>query len=170
MPGTDDRPISLVWIDSRMATIVRWVDGDPVVERVESDVPVHHRGGMHVRHDPAIRPGGGGGTAATSDEPRRLQHLATFLARVAARVPEGDLELIGPGVVHERLAAIVRAADPLGERRISIAASARLSERQLVARLRRLAGHEPPRGRPDRRGHGPGSRRALATRTTPSPI
>lgn len=166
MRASDDRQITVVWIDSRRATIVRWVDDEAVVERLVSDVPVHHRGGMHVRHDPAIRPGGGGGTAATSDEPRRLEHLARFLREVVDRLPEGDLELIGPGTVHEHLASVVRAADRAGSRQVTVAASPRLTERQLIARLRRLAGHEPRRR--ERRGPGPTSQRALAAPATPS--
>jgi hypothetical protein len=167
MRATDDRHVCVVWIDSRAATIVRLVDGSAVIERLVSDVPVHHRGGMHVRHDPAIRPGGGGGTAATSDEPRRLEHLARFLRDVAERLPDGDLELIGPGTVHEHLASTVRAADRAGHRRISEAPSAPLTDRQLVARMLRLSGHEPRR-RGDRGGPAPTGQRALGRRTTPS--
>jgi hypothetical protein len=166
MRASDDRPVTVVWIDSRTAAIARWVDDQAVVERLESDVPVHHRGGMHVRHDPGIRPGGGGGTAATSDEPRRHEHLAQFLRDVVARLPEGDLELIGPGTVHEHLASVVRAADRAGTRQVSVASSTRLTERQLIARLRRLSGLEPRRR--ERRGHGPTSQRALASPTRPS--
>lgn len=142
---THDRPVTLVWIDAREARIVRWVDDAAQVERVESDVPSHRKSSVHVRHDPSIRPGGGGGMAATAGEPRRLEHLARFLETVAARLPDGDLELIGPGTTHEHLAKVVRDADPRGARHIETAASARRTERQLVARLRQLAGHEPRR-------------------------
>ena len=145
-----ERPVTLVWIDAREARIVRWVDDAATVERVESDVPSHRSSSGHVRHDPSIRPGGGGGTAATSGEPRRLEHLARFLDTVAGRLPEGDLELIGPGTTHERLATVVRQADPLGTRHIRVAASPQRTERQLIAELRRLAGHAPRRRTLDR--------------------
>lgn len=147
---TTDRPVTLVWIDAREARIVRWVDDAAKIERLESDVPSHRQSSGHVRHDPSIRPGGGGGTAATSGEPRRLEHLARFLDIVAGHLPEGDLELIGPGTVHERLATVVRDADPLGTRRVRVAASPPRTERQLIAELRRLAGHEPRRRNLDR--------------------
>lgn len=140
-----DRPVTLVWIDAREARIVRWVDDAAQVERIESDVPSHRKSSGHVRHDPSIRPGGGGGTAATAGEPRRLEHLTRFLETVAARLPDGDLELIGPGTTHEHLAQVVRDADRRGARHIETAASAPRTERQLVARLRQLAGHEPRR-------------------------
>lgn len=142
---TQERPVTLVWIDAREARIVRWVHDAAVVERLESDVPAHRHSSGHVRHDPSIRPGGGGGSAATSGEPRRLEHLARFLETVAARVPDGDLELIGPGTTHEKLAGVVREADPRGLRHVDTVASAPRTNRQLVARLRRLVGHEPRR-------------------------
>ena len=140
-----NRPVTLVWIDAREARIVSWVDDAAVIERLESDVPAHRRSAGHVRHDPSIRPGGGGGTAATAGEPRRLEHLARFLEAVASHVPDGDLELIGPGTTHEKLAGIVLHADRQGLRRVSTAASAPRTDRQLVAQLRRLVGHEPRR-------------------------
>lgn len=151
-----ERPVTLVWIDAREAVIVRWMDDAPHVERLESDVPAHRKSSGHVRHDPSIRPGGGGGSAATSGEPRRLEHLARFLDAVAARVPEGDLELIGPGTVHEHLAQVVRAADVRGLRHVTTDPSAPLTHRQLVARLRHVVGHEARRRSPGARG-----RRAL---------
>ncbi|MBI2781373.1 MAG: hypothetical protein HYX55_06215 [Chloroflexi bacterium] len=142
---THERLVTLVWIDAREARIVRWADESAHVERLESDVPSHRQSSGQVRHDPRVRPGGGGGSAATSGEPRRLEHLARFLEAVADRVPDGDLQLIGPGTVHEHLARVVRDADPRGIRHIETAASAPLTDRQLIARLRRLVGHEPRR-------------------------
>lgn len=142
---THDRPVTLVWIDAREARIVRWVDDAATIERLESDVPSHRKSSGHVRHDPSIRPGGGGGSAATAGEPRRLEHLARFLDAVAERLPEGDLELIGPGTTHERLATVMRDADARGTRQITVAASPPRTDRQLIAELRHLAGHEPRR-------------------------
>lgn len=146
-----DRPVTLVWIDAREARIVRWVDDAAQVEHLVSDVPSHRHSSGHVRHDPSIRPGGGGGTAATSGEPRRLERLARFLEAVAARLPDGDLELVGPGTTHEHLASLVRAGDPRGTRRIETAASDQRTERQLIARARHLAGHDPRRRNVDQR-------------------
>jgi hypothetical protein len=151
-----ERPVTLVWIDAREALIVRWIDDAPKVERLESRVPAHRSSAGHVRYDPSIRPGGGGGAAATSGDPRRLEHLARFLDSVAARLPEDDLELIGPGTVHEHLAQVVRAAGGRPGRGISTSPSGPLTEPQLVARLRHLTGHDPRRG-----GPGPRGRRAL---------
>lgn len=147
---THDGSVTLVWIDAREARIVRWLDDAATVEHLVSDVPSHRRSGGHVRYDPSIRPGGGGGSAATAGEPRRLEHLARFLETVAGRLPAGDLEFIGPGTTHERLAAVVREADPLGTRHVHVAASPPRTERQLIAELRRLAGHEARRRNPDR--------------------
>lgn len=153
------RDVTLVWVDAREALIARWVDDAAHLDRIESDVPAHRQSAGHVRHDPALRPGGGGGTAATSGEPHRLEHLARFLDTVAGRLPDGDLEIIGPGTVHEHLAQVVRAADAQGIRHVTTTQSARLTNGQLVARLRHLVGHDPRRRSP-----GPRGRRALAGR------
>jgi hypothetical protein len=155
------RPVTLVWIDAREALIVRWVDDAARIERIESDVPDHRRSTGHVAHDPMIRPGGGGGSAATAGEPRRNQHMRGYLAKVVQRLPEGDLVLTGPGTTHEHLAQVVRAADPIGMRRIETVTSARRTERQLVARLRELVGRAPRR----RGGPGPTGRKTLVRRS-----
>lgn len=154
------RPAALVWIDAREAIIVAWADGQARVVRVESAVPAHHRSTGHVRHDPSIRHGGGGPQRA--DEPHRHEHLAQFMREVEAGLPAGnDLYLIGPGAVHERLADRVREHDRRSgcARTVRCETSARHTDRQLVALLRRRAG-SPAR----RRTVGPESPRQRATR------
>jgi hypothetical protein len=142
-------PTTLVWIDARGATIVRWRDGEVDLEQLESGVPAHHRSTGHVRHDPSFRHGGGG-PAQTADEPRRLEHLARFIDRVSARLPADDAILIlGPGTVRERLEHHLREADEQHGRTrpISGASSGQLTLAQLVARLRHAIGDDPPRRR-----------------------
>jgi hypothetical protein len=141
---------SLVWIDAAEATIVQLHGSRAVIERVESDVPAHHRSTGHVRHDPSVRHGGGGGSPQTADEPHRLEHLRHFVAEIAGRLePHDELLILGPGTVHERLARLVIEADErLGRRReVSCEVSPRLTDRQLIARLRQLAGVEARRRR-----------------------
>jgi hypothetical protein len=148
-PDAVRRSWAVVWIDSQEATIGRWVEGRPRIERIHSDVPAHHRATGHVRHDPATRHGGGGSAPQTAGDPRRLEHLARYLDVVARRLPEDeDLEILGPGTVREHLEHLVREADAhhRRERAIVCGASEPLSERQLIARLRRLVGADPVRG------------------------
>ena len=136
--------MTLVWIDSWEAIVVRSTDAAPVLERVESDVPAHHRSTGHVRHDAAVRHGGGG-PAQTADEPRRLEHLERFVEQVSLRLPaDHDLVLIGPGTVREHLEQRIGADDVHHHRTRTITCepSDRLTDRQLVARLRSLAGTE----------------------------
>jgi hypothetical protein len=143
---TLDRPRTLVWIDSREAVIVRWHDGDVRLERMESEVPAHHKATGHVRHDPTFRHGGGG--PQTAGEPHRLEHLKRFIDQVANRLTPGDsLLILGPGVVHERLARHVAGSDAHRRRHREIAceASRPITDRQLVARLRMFAGVEARR-------------------------
>lgn len=165
----DAPPSTMVWIDAEAAAIVRLRGGRAGIERVASEVPPHHRATGHVRHDPAIRHGGGGGSPQTAGEPRRLEHLKRFVLDVADRVGTvDDLLILGHGTVHERLARHLAESDANHGRRRAIICevSPRLTDRQLIARLRRFAGVEPRRqtvgasrwsqpsaGRPSGRAH-----------------
>jgi hypothetical protein len=149
-PTMDDeprRPSTLVWIDSREAIIVRWLDGEARLIRVESEVPAHHRATGHVRHDPAVRHGGGG-VPQTAGEPHRLEHLNRFVVQVANQLhPGDDVLILGPGTVRERLERHLADTDAHHGRHRNIAceASASLTDRQLIARLRAFAGAETRR-------------------------
>jgi hypothetical protein len=150
MPGPDmgrtapdgvPRPGTLVWIDAREAVIVRLEGVRAALERVESDVPAHHRSTGHVRHDPGVRHGGGG-SPQTAGEPRRLEHLGRFVEQIVNRLAPDDLLILGPGTVREQLERRVREIDEGHgrSRHISCQAASRLTDRQLVARLRHEAG------------------------------
>ncbi len=139
-------PVTLVWIDAAEARIVRLRGDQTRLERVESEVPAHHRATGHVRHDPAVRHGGGGPQAA--GEPHRIEHLNRFVGDIANRLAADDnLLILGPGAVHERLARHLSDSDGRHGRQREIACqkSQRLTDRQLQARLRRFAGVEPRR-------------------------
>jgi hypothetical protein len=143
----DHRPSTLVWIDAREAVIIRLRSGGARIERVESEVPAHHRATGHVRHDPAVRHGGGG-SPQSAGEPHRIEHLNRFVGDIANRlVTSDDLLILGPGTVHERLARQLSERDGLHGpiRDIASEASPPLTDRQLIARLRRFAGAEPRR-------------------------
>jgi hypothetical protein len=139
-------PSTLVWIDAREAVIVRW-SGDAVeVERLRSDVPAHRHATGHVRYDPAVRHGGG--RPQTAGEPHRLEHLKRFVELVADRADtDDDLLIVGPGVVHERLARRVRDLDRSHDRTriVSCRTAGPATDRQLIARLRLFAGAAPRR-------------------------
>ncbi len=137
---------TIVWIDARKAVIVSWGDAGAHLERIDSDVPAHHRATGHVRHDATVHPGGG--APKTAGEPHRLEHLAQFIDAVACRLPDDDdLLILGPGTVHERLEREVGERDRRHghDRLVTGEASPPLTERQLVARLRHLAGADAPR-------------------------
>ena len=142
------RPTTLVWIDERAAIIARWNDGRANLERIESEVPSRHRSTGHVRHEPGIRHGGGG-APQTAGEPHRLEHLTRFVEEVAGKVPAGDdVLIIGPGMVRDHLHRRVLESSPSRQvREVETEAAPRLSDRQLLARLRGLAGAEAPRAR-----------------------
>jgi hypothetical protein len=141
-PVPADRGWALVWIDSREAIIARWHADGVEVERLQSDVPRHHRSTGHVRHDPRRRHGGGG-VPQTAGETRRLEHLARFLDLVEERLQSApSLLLLGPGTVHEKLAEQVRETDTRHRtaREVRSEQAPRMTRAQLVARLRSVSG------------------------------
>jgi hypothetical protein len=142
---------TLVWIDTREARIVHWDGDEGSIERIESEVPVHRKATGLVRRQPRYDAGlmsGGYGHPHTADDSHRLEHLARFLDQVSARIPpDAPLHVIGPGQVHERLARTVMDADAHHHHRrtVTMEAARRLTDRQLVARARALAGDVPRR-------------------------
>ena len=145
-PPDQERPRALVWIDARAAIVVRWEDDRALIERVTSDVPDHTRSTGHVRHDPAIRHGGGRSQDAA--ESRRHEYLNRFFKDVTQRLPDdADLTVLGPGTTHEHLIRTIRAADAQHHRARHVAGrrSSRLTDRQLVALVRELEGEDAPR-------------------------
>ena len=161
---TDDRETELsattgpgqtvVWIDSEEAVVVRWREGAANVERLESDVPPHHRSTGNVRHQPSIRHGGGG-APQSAEEPHRHEHLERFVQSVLRTLPEvDDVDVVGPGRVHEQLAMRLRDDDRRHARRrvVSTEASGPMTEPQLIARARARAGEAPRRRQVGRNG------------------
>ena len=145
------RPVTLAWLDAEEAVLFRWPGSggppvDPVPERLRSDVPSRHRATGQVSHDPR-RPGGGG-IPDDRLERRREHLLGAFVRAVAARIPPDDrVVLMGPGPVRERLAGEIRATDLRARRTRSSEShpTGRLTERQLQAQLRIIAGTAPER-------------------------
>jgi len=143
----------LVWIDADEAVLARW-DGRSRIERITSEVPIHHTSTGHVTFDPYVRHGGGG-AAQDKIERDRTGHLRAYLAEVARHIgPDESVEILGPGTVRHELTRLVRSDDmDHGRRRtVRTAASAPLTERQLIARVRDRMGEPAPRRRPRRTG------------------
>lgn len=137
---------TLVWIDAREAVVAHWHAGEVRLERLRSDVPSRRRATGHVRHDPTVRHGGGAPQDAGEDQ--RLEHLTRFIDLVATHVPPDDeLVILGPGTVRDRLEQRIREADRHASRtrRVTCQAAARLTDPQLVARVRHLAGADQRR-------------------------
>lgn len=157
LPRQDrQRSVTLVWIDADEAILLRsgspagTAANPPAPRRILSDVPPRRRATGRVHHDPRVRSGGGADPDDLAE--RRREHLlSAYLRSVMALVaPEDRVVVLGHGPVHARLAAQLR-ADDLRHRRdrpIEDAPSARLTDRQLRARLLELAGEAPERRRP----------------------
>jgi hypothetical protein len=137
---------TLVWIDAREAIVISWLEDRAQVERIESDVPDHHKSTGHVRHDTTMCHGGG--APQTAGEPRREEHLNHFVDVVAEHLPtQDDLLILGPGTTRERLERRVRELDShrRSPRIVTVEPSAPRTDRQLIARLRHAAGADPHR-------------------------
>ncbi|MBP1705219.1 MAG: hypothetical protein H6Q36_958 [Chloroflexi bacterium] len=143
------RPATLVWIDAQEALVLRWRSGAEVT-RLVSEVPPRRRAVGGDRRDPTIR-AGGGGVADDQVERHRRAHLERFVREVAALVPPDDRAvIIGPGTVRERLAGELSAGDRRHgrQRPVEVEPAGRMTEPQLVARLRQLQGTAAPRRAP----------------------
>ena len=163
---------TLVWIDSEEAIIVRWADrADRGAGPLGRAGPAAAPSG-HGPVDPAMRPSTA--TAADAQERARREELRRFVDEVACRVPDADdVTVVGPGVLRgrlERRSCAPTTATTAASRLVHSAAAERLTEQELVARVRALAGDAPPRlgvaGRPAATRH-PAGRRA-GVRRNPS--
>ncbi len=142
------REATAVWIDARHAVLVRWPEAEGGPARIESNVPPHHRSSGPLNEKGGARHGGGGASGVR--ERHRLEHLRLFVDEVRAALPAGDLLLVGDGAVVDRLAAVIHAEDArlMRARRVAVEHRARLTDGQLVERLREFAGSPPRRQRP----------------------
>lgn len=126
--------------------LARW-DGEATIRRLTAGIPPRHRSTGHVHRDPLVRHGGGG-PAEDRLERIRVQREKAFLAEVQAAIPPLDeLVIVGPGVIHEHLAHRVAADDKRHRRSRGVRSepAGRLTEHQIVARLRSIVGEEQPR-------------------------
>ncbi|HET7027807.1 MAG TPA: hypothetical protein VFI28_08955 [Candidatus Limnocylindrales bacterium] len=140
--------VGVVWFEPARAVIARWHDEGPVIEHLESDVPVRRRAVGSVRRGPA-RPFGGGRVAGQGTENMHEEEMRRFLTEVASRLADLALvEVSGRGLTHERLAELLRrlAAGRNAQPSVTTRSlSRRPSDNQLAARLRKLADVELPR-------------------------
>lgn len=154
------RPVTLVWLDADEAILLR--SGGPAdegtdpppIRRVRSEVPPHHRTAAGAHPDRRASSGGGADPDDLAER-RRERILAGFLREVASLVPPGDrVVVLGPGPVHGRFAADLRADDVRHrrDRPVEAEASPPLTDRQLRARVRELAGTTPERRLPANAG------------------
>jgi hypothetical protein len=144
----DPEQAGLVWMDTQRAMIALWDGTEPKIEWLESDVPPRRRAVGSVRRGPA-RPEGGGRVAGEGTEPRHLEHLHRYFGELADRLADLDvIEVIGRGHTHEQFAELLRSLSASGADDVTVttqSVSRRPSERQLMARFRKLVARELPR-------------------------
>ena len=146
-PEIDPQRVAFVWMDAEKAYIVRW-RGEPVIEQIQSGVPPRRRAVGSVRRGPA-RPSGGGSVPGHGTEGRHEEHLDRFMATLGMTLADVQvIEVAGRGLPHERLATHLRdLAKGSGDQTIvtTQTLSRRPSERQMVARFRKMIDRERPR-------------------------
>lgn len=148
------RDTTLVWIDAHEAIVARWRGGSAALERLASEVPDHRRSTGHVRQRPGLVSGGAVAPRPT-DDPHRQEHVRRFIDSVIAHLPpDDDLCVVGPGRLRLRLERRIRHEDLRhGRARVLRGeAAGRMTDAQLVARLRLAVGAAPRR-----RNVGPGA-------------
>ena len=162
-PTRHEGATTLVWIDSEEAIIVRWADR-ATVERVRSDVPGRRRT-LRARPSgiPPSRRRVGGGADGDGAGAARGACAASWTRWPPGSRREDDVTVVGPGVLRGRLERTLRAEDRHHGRHrlVHSAAAERLTEEELVAHVRALAGDAAPRVAPWRSpGAGPASTHA----------
>ncbi|MGH2381623.1 MAG: hypothetical protein ACRDG7_10440 [Candidatus Limnocylindria bacterium] len=148
----DPEGAGLVWIDAQRAVIVRWEE-EPILDKLESGVPPKRRAVGSVRRGPA-RPHGGGRVPGHGTEGRHKELMGQYFGEVAERLADLDVvEVSGRGEVHEQFAELLQNLVQKGDGQPEVTTrrlSRRPSDRQMVARLRKMVGEQLPR-----RGSGP---------------
>jgi hypothetical protein len=141
MTDKQHEPVIGVLINSDGATLVHWHEGNVRVERLESDIPAHHRSVGHVRMGSGQH--GGSGDHSAGEGPR-LEARRAFIKQVVAALPEHDLLILGDSQMPGALASAVTAADQHSirerDRRVEVRTVDRLTEHQLVAATAEFAG------------------------------
>ena len=130
-----------VWISAASATVLRWgAAGVTLREHIDSLVPGKHRST---------------GRPPTEDHPagegHRDERMRAFFAKVSAAVSmDDDLLLVGDGEVVEHFAHQVQVHDQgrSSSRRVEVEKSGPMTEPQLLARMRKFAGHPAARTLP----------------------
>jgi hypothetical protein len=129
------RPSAGLWVDKTGATIVLLRHGsDPLIRRVESGLNSRYRVSGGWRAGVAVQ--------EVSDEKRnerrRQQQLKKYFDALAAVLEDADQVLIlGPGEAKLGLVRTLRRREQ-GTRRVTVQTADRMTERQLVAAVRKF--------------------------------
>lgn len=132
-----------VWLDHSKASIVKFTpEGEAGIETMESGIEGVHKATGGAR---AKAPYLHGAVSKSSEEEKRHHQLARFYDRIIDRIKESRRILIlGPGLAKQELNKRMAALPGQTKPKLDIQAAERMTERQLVARVRKELGVEPP--------------------------
>ncbi len=136
-----DRDIG-VWIDHRQAVIVTINGvGPPEAQIIESGAESKHKSTGHVRASSGLHRTTGG---HKHEENKRRQVLAKYYDRVISRLAAAErLLIVGPNGARLELEARMSRRPALAKRILGRAQSGRVTQRQLVANVRRYFEGKP---------------------------
>jgi hypothetical protein len=132
-----------VWLDHSRASIVRFTaEGEAAIETIESGIEAVHKttGGARAKA-PYLH----GAVSKSSEKEKRHHQLARFYDRVIDGIKDSRrILLLGPGLAKQELNKRIEALPGQTKPRLDIQAAEKMTERQLIALVRKEFGVEPP--------------------------
>ncbi len=144
-----------VWIDHRIAYVLRPGDGDCKVETVESGVEHSRRStGGKGKSRPYMHENAA--SSASHFDASRKNALNKFYLRVNEHLREvEDLLILGPGEAKSELRSVILRGEQLKDCNVSMEPAPQITEAQLKKTVRRHFGRVPKRHWPDAPGQRP---------------
>ena len=134
-----------IWLNQRNATLVQ-LDGEgdeaqTQVEHLTSDVESHHKTTGGTRGRAPFVPRSGAAGESRKQDGRREHELHTFFKQILLKVKKAEaIAIFGPGTVKSRLEKMLQAdKDVRGDVR-SVQKADKMTEKQIVARTRKVFG------------------------------
>ncbi|WP_372807940.1 hypothetical protein [Pontiella sp.] len=125
-----------LWIDHKVAILVFMEKGSARVERIESGAESHYHssggsrsaGGLGIAQDVS--------NEQRMDERRKHEYHRFYRKVIEAVAPADALLILGPGEAKRELAKEIQAVKSFGDKPVAVETSDKLSENQLVAKVK----------------------------------
>lgn len=132
-----------VWLDHSRASIVTFTsDGEAAVETIKSGIEGLHKttGGARAKA-PYLH----GAVSKSTEEEKRHHQLARFYDSIIDKIiASRRILIIGPGLAKQELHKRIEALPGQTKPKLEVQTADKMTERQLIARVRKGFGIEPP--------------------------